>query len=239
MQKSEYQSGVLLVVIGVSVGWFMGLSVSPVVETVIGVVIASAATLVGTLAGISGKTIAQVPPAYTRTRPDRSPDDRNEVIPEHNGSIERTNRVALNPAPLALLLIGMIVGSWIGVCARTNQWLGPRPQRIASRWSGTGLNEQQIQKRLFDQLYPPSDKSIPEEKKNSGSGEAPRPNPLLGGLFAVSAEDCGLLIDRTGKELKNRLLLLKDPRVQLGVKKCQDDEICLEAVRDVLCSNAK
>jgi hypothetical protein len=82
----------------------------------------------------------------------------------------RKSAILINPLPLTMLVIGLVIGSGMGIYARTNDLFGPDPQKFARKWSGTGLDEKKIQQRLFDQLYPP--KEITEDSENVGETPA-------------------------------------------------------------------
>jgi hypothetical protein len=236
MRKTEYRSLVSLLVIGLSVGWLMGLSVSPVVQTVVGVVITSAAAIVGALAGVSMKT-ATSDASDQATEEDSA--RRLNAASAARSYVAGSKTLAINPSPLALLLFGMILGSLVGVCARTNGWLGPNPDRIASRWSDTDLTKQEIKRRLFDQVYPSPSTPTHSKKESSEAGELPINKPFTGGLFAASTDRCELLLGRAGDELRSRLLLISSDREKTIIETCKLDEVCLEAIREVVCAGSK
>jgi hypothetical protein len=123
-----------LLLSGVSVGWLIGLSVSPVVYTVIASLVAVIVSIASTLAGIK---IAN--------------EDLSNEAPK-----SRKLNVEVNPIPIAAALVGIAIGASIGIYGRTNGWLGPNAGRIAEQWQDTGLDRKEIFKRLFDTLYPPT-----------------------------------------------------------------------------------
>jgi len=130
----------------------------------------------------------------------------------------------VNPIPFAVFVVGLAIGSPLGIHLRTNDAFGPKPQVIAQRWSGTGLDGKEIQRRVFDQLYPAH-----------ASAPAPR---LAAGLYSASADDCALLALRKGEELRSRLRALGDARLSAAAELCRDDG-CLDALRRALCGKAE
>jgi multisubunit Na+/H+ antiporter MnhC subunit len=124
----SYCSG-LLIVTGLGIGWLMGLSVSPVVSIVITSLTGSAAAIIATMSGVERKI----------TDTDQS--EKNEKI---------QTRRDVNPLPLALLIVGIIVGSGLGIFARSNDLLGSDISAEMQKWSEIGIPEQEIARRLFE-----------------------------------------------------------------------------------------
>lgn len=147
----NYSDALLLLVVGIGVGWLIGLSVSPVLYIILGSIIALVAGAIGALVGLD---------LESRDKAESGSDD------EHNPLRSRKNAIPINPLPLTMLVIGLGIGSCIGIYARTNDLFGPDPQKFARKWAGTGLDEKKIQQRLFDQLYPP--KEITEDSESIG-----------------------------------------------------------------------
>jgi len=85
---------------GGCVGFLAGLSVSPVAGALLSAITALVVGITGTLAGV------QVSGAGDSTA--------NALGP----------RITVNALPVALLLMGMVAGSVIGVATRTHNWLG-------------------------------------------------------------------------------------------------------------------
>ncbi|HKS29637.1 MAG TPA: hypothetical protein VJS44_17545 [Pyrinomonadaceae bacterium] len=127
--------GLCLLLSGVGIGWLIGLSVSPVIHIIITSLIALAVSVTGTLAGINI--------------------DQKESAAEPDDKPKRRVLVEVNPVPLMLVVIGLAIGSSIGVYARTNSWLGPDPNSFVEKWKDTELTKREIVRRLFDDLYPP------------------------------------------------------------------------------------
>lgn len=138
----NYKDTVLLIIIGVGVGWLVGLSISSVLHIILGSIIALVAGAVGALVGLE---------QGARDIPESSPDKEVTL------SSLRESAITINPLPLTMLVIGLGIGSVAGIYVRTNDIFGPDPQKFARKWAGTGLDEKKIQRRLFDQLYPPKE----------------------------------------------------------------------------------
>jgi len=131
-----------LLVSGAIIGWLVGLSASPTVQVVITSILAIIGGLLGALAEI------------------KRPETGGEASPlgEGVGSgalVPVPVSPKLSPVPIALLLIGVFLGSLLGLRARTHDWFGAEPQPLINKWKSTGLKDEEIARRLFDQLYPP------------------------------------------------------------------------------------
>lgn len=127
--------GISLFLSGVSVGWLIGLSVSPIIHVIIASLIALVVSITGALAGVNIL--------------------KEDSAAEGEKSKPKT-RVEVDPVPLMLMAIGIVAGSSFGVYARTNSWLGPNPSAFVEKWKDTELTKKEISRRLFDELYPPN-----------------------------------------------------------------------------------
>jgi hypothetical protein len=125
--------GICLLISGVGIGWLIGLSVSPIIHIIITSLIALVVSVTGALAGI---------------KVDEKEDSADD------GKSKRKVQVEVNPLPLMFMIIGLVIGSSLGVYARTNGWLGPDPNGFVEKWKDTELTKQEISRRLFDDLYP-------------------------------------------------------------------------------------
>jgi len=229
-----------------SVGWLIGLSVSPVVQTVVGSILTFFLGILGALAGIG--------------RPDAHEMDNSENEEGRGKAASPTLQIreirvrapailaqGIDLRPVAVVFIGLAIGASAGVYARTNEFFGASPGRFAQRWNGVGLTDEQVRRRLFDQLYPVTPATPPSvaaragEKRTDGNEGAlagaaspERAAVLAASLYSTRAETCGLLADRHGVELRTRLAALGDEKVRSALAKCKNDE-CGEAIKIILC----
>jgi hypothetical protein len=160
----NYKDTFLLIIIGVGVGWLVGLSISSVLHIILGSIIALVAGAVGALVGLE---------QGARDKSESSPDNE-ESSPDRAFTLRssRESATTINPLPLTMLVIGLGIGSVAGIYARTNDIFGPDPQKFARKWAGTGLDEKKIQQRLFDQLYPPKEVAEDSETKVTSSSHS-------------------------------------------------------------------
>jgi hypothetical protein len=134
-KKTELVKGLLLLTSGAGVGWLIGLSASPVVHIVITSLIAFVVSLTSALAGIEV--------------------EHKEEEEGSKGKPKRLIGVDVNPFPMMIMILGLVAGASLGVYARANDWLGVKPANFVNQWKNTGLSDQDIIRRLFDNLYPP------------------------------------------------------------------------------------
>lgn len=182
---------VAIVVSGAGIGWLLGLSASPVLHIVIASIMAIAGGVVATLANPPGR------------------DDASTMA--------RT--LGASPAPLALLLAGIAVGSGAGIYARTNE-VFVRPRAVIDRWVNLGLDRVRVTDALFEQLHP----AATDGRANTGL------------LFGVSVRDCDFVRLQTGSALRARLETLDRKPLHAALERCSSDE-CLEALRDLICAS--
>ncbi|HWS87219.1 MAG TPA: hypothetical protein VN282_09660 [Pyrinomonadaceae bacterium] len=131
---------------GLALGWLVGLSVSPVIQTILTSLVAVVVSITSALAGLH---------AGGQADGEEGPAAAGESEPRGAKS-HKSLPVAFDPVPVALMVIGLACGASVGVYARTNDWLGARGKSFAEEWSETGLPPQEITRRVFDTLYPPS-----------------------------------------------------------------------------------
>lgn len=203
------QTGASQVISGLAVGWLIGLSVSPILQTVLTSLLAVIAGVTSVLAGLSSDKDA-----------DGSPP---------------TGKYQINPAPVMFLVLGVAVGASCGVYARTNLWLGADAKTLAQR---TGLKEEQINRRIFDLLYPTAvskaetsepgaEKPKSDEKKPpSATGGTSLSASAVSGLYGeITASECEQLRSLRGERLLIELQAQPDLRVRAFAKRAIEEKI--------------
>lgn len=126
-----------LLIIGFGIGCLLGVSVSPVVSIAITSLTGAAASIIAALSGLQEK----------QSNPKES--DKYQIS---------LSRWSVNPWPLAVLVIGIILGSIGGILARTHDILGANISaeitNEVQKWTIVGLNEEEIERRLFELEHP-------------------------------------------------------------------------------------
>src|SRR5947209_2819525 len=103
----------LLGLAGLGLGWLIGLSVSPTIANTVAAVLALIVTITGVVSGVK----AAEQPARASKFP-----------------------ISVDVVPVSFLVIGLAVGSSMGVYARSNDLLGPDLTLFTRKWATrTGL----------------------------------------------------------------------------------------------------
>ncbi|CAA6810773.1 MAG: Unknown protein [uncultured Sulfurovum sp.] len=124
-----------LLIIGFGVGWLAGLSVSPIVSTLISTIVGVSVTVVSVMSGLSFSSNIK----------------------------EESKRVPwkIHPAPIALLVFGIIFGSGAGIYVRTHNVLGMSSEKkFVETWTTLGksfdknpiITEEEIVEQLFKNI---------------------------------------------------------------------------------------
>jgi len=202
-----------ITIIGCGIGWLIGLSVSEVVSIVITSLTGSAAAVIAVMSGLE------------KNSSDESEPDKNNKLTQWQ----------VNPIPLALLVIGLFLGSSAGVWARNNHVLGSDVSAEVAKWSQVGLLETgiitktELIRRVFEAQYPPNPSANPAPMTTQ--------NSMLGtNLFATGVEECNILrkaaIDspeRLVKALERNDSLKTLPTIE------SDPEKLNRIVKEILC----
>ncbi len=163
-----------LVVTGFGIGWLAGLSVSPVVSIVLTMVTGSVATIIAALSGVKEEFLD----------PENSP-----------ATLRRLLRI-VTPVPLAWMVVGLFLGTIVGISVRTHNWLSPVPpppplslKEEIQQWVDLGLDQQEVVAKFFASRI-----SLPPVVTPSGLVSGPvnqAPTTLDSVLFAsASQEEC-------------------------------------------------
>lgn len=121
-----------LVVTGFGIGWLAGLAVSPVVSIVITSVLGTVAAVVAVLSGLESTS-----PAGEKT-----------------ATLRQFLGLHPNPWPVALLVIGITLGSVFGILARNYNWLGSDLSSELNKWARADLENNAVALRIFELQYP-------------------------------------------------------------------------------------
>lgn len=143
---------------GLAVGCLVGLSASPTVQAVLSVVMGSVAAIIAAISGIDEGAISK---AVDKVLPN---DDRLENDDVAKGTSNRadlsSDRRSMNPWPLAIFVLFLLVGSGFGLFARTHNWLGSYAAvQEKAVWTELGFDENEVKDALYSQRFPLSGKA--------------------------------------------------------------------------------
>lgn len=236
---------------GLSIGWLMGLSLSPTVQTVISTLLGLLISGVALLAGIRITDAGSTAPAAPSTETEKTAGNA-ELATETLAEIKSPKTKAadteamsgpiISIVPLAILCVTIAVGATLGGLARTNGMIGPSPTLFAWRWRNTGIKSDELQNRLFDTLF--AQKAAKDKPDVKGEDKKVEADPtsfiqkaMAGGLYSAPAGDrCAHLVGLTGDKLRQQL----DAVAPVGfdyAKTCPDDA-CLLKAKEALCTGS-
>lgn len=149
-----------VVIIGGGIGWLLGLSVSPVVASIVAVVIAAAATLVAVMGGWE-KSEGKANKSETAGNANGNENILNaqnaevsqEQSPNKQPILSRFTHI-VTPLPFAMLMVGIVAGSIAGLYARNHSWFGSNLSYEVEKWAAQGLPKDEVVRRLFELEYP-------------------------------------------------------------------------------------
>ena len=166
-------------VTGAGIGWLVGLSVSPVISIVITSIIGSAAAVIAAVSGLDIR--------------DRDSDKADKRLSLDSRS--------LDPVPIATLVIGLVIGSYFGIQARTYEWLEPDISLVHEKWVNLGLSEKEVRDAMFKNEFS-------NTAGVSGAIGASQTNSKDSVLFAIEIQECENLLVLTREELRGYLNII-------------------------------
>lgn len=197
-------------IIGLGIGWMVGLAISPVVSIVLTSVMGTVAAIIAAASGLATTDAT-----------------------EPQGAPAQASRWIVNPLPTAILIIGIFIGSLFGIRARNANWLGQTPQAEITRWRNAGLeiSDSEIVARLFAQEYPDAAPaplaaaSVPAASDRGGTV-----------LFGVEADECAGLLGISGELLREALRLSANEQLHQLPEIINNDEELKQLIEEVLCA---
>jgi hypothetical protein len=206
---------------GFCIGFLVGLSASPVVNALIGGIVSLAAGVVSALCGVR----------LEKSEPKDSPagEEQNEGIGSP-GSVSAFS-AQVSPVPIAFLIVSIVLGSLLGLQARTHEWFAESPEHLADKWQkSTGLSKEQIAVRLFNSIYGAGKEEAKSEKDKDSEAK-----PISAGvLFAVAAQECKRLRSLDAKDLRLEIQAL-GPNIKQFAIQCKSDEDLKLALDLLIC----
>jgi hypothetical protein len=248
-RQSAKAQVICLILCGLTVGWLIGLSISPILSIVVASILTLVVAAVSAIAGLDvvgpeakAKAVGQEKNGET------TPSNLDSPSPVARTRNWDSRSVSI--VPLALFLVGIVLGASLGTYARSHDWLGADPQSVIRKWRVTKLSDDEIAKRLFDQLYPPGNRSGNEgnDNKNGEEGQKSKGNGsggpnalagrLTGGLFASEpAEECKELRSAPDDAVARLMQASKNEHVRRFAKRCNDVACLRAAVEELLCTD--
>ena len=224
---SPIASGISFLMVGASIGWLLGISVSPVLHIIVGAI---AATVGGVLSTLNGSTV---------TSSSQTPVTANT---SGGQTIRKLGSVAAGSA--ALIMAGIVFGSCVGIYVRTNESLGPDINGFVQRWKSTGLTDVELRRRLFDEIHPmnsaPAAPNVSVKATATDEQPATVGKPSMAALFVDLVQDCDLIRLKKDAELKAYLQALNQPSIDTALRYCRPGQFeCADVIKEILCASRK
>ena len=200
---------------GLSIGWLVGMSVAPVVQSTITAVLGLVVGILSLAAGLKKWPVIW--------------EDKFPLVAYFS-------QVSL--VPMAAFLIGLSGGAAGGVYTRTNDLLGINPQRIANQWqtplsdSTTVTDSVQIIKQLFQISYRKPHQRTPADSSSPAFGNIDDAQKTR--LFMTRSSNCDDLLNRSGEALRSKLEDEENPLIKL-LMTYNPDNAKLEQIKKCLC----
>lgn len=128
--SDENQNTIAMFTSGVSIGWLVGMSVAPVVQSTVSTVLALVVGILSLAAGLK-----ELPALWVDKFPIATYFSRIRLL------------------PMALFLVGLSIGSAWGLYTRTNNLLGPNAPSIARRWAVDRADSMRILRHMYALTY--------------------------------------------------------------------------------------
>ncbi len=138
---------------GMSIGWLIGMSISPTVQTFLGAMLALLVSILSLIAGV--KTL---PDRFTSPKQTEVTTPNTLLMPETQGTIpvETPPRLLLtdylhgvNLLPIGVFLVFLALGSGLGVFVRANKLLGQSPKQLAADYALDSTQQKDFLRLLF------------------------------------------------------------------------------------------
>ena len=144
LSRSLANAGALALT-GISIGWLVGLSTSPVIQKVLESALVIATTVVAALAGVRIQNA------------DSKGTDGNDTAAKPATAVngDGVTSVEVSAIPLAAFSLLLAIGTTLGLAARAKDWFTPDPAAFMVKWqAATGIKKETIGKLLLESSYP-------------------------------------------------------------------------------------
>ncbi|MFY7908962.1 MAG: hypothetical protein ACOVO2_05400 [Emticicia sp.] len=227
---------------GIALGWMIGMSVTPIIRDVILSLLVVVTTIMGLIAGYKSTN--------HKTQEGITIETNTEASKQYS-LVDYLSKVDL--LPIGFCMIGMTLGSALGVYMRTHQSLGMSPTEVAERWdysyekslNGTSNAKDSLKSQIIKQLF---EISLGKGNINMIEGEPQVPAQINVGSAVlvghkVSASFCDEIKYKESEDLESSILseirygkdscLLK--RVESLLKTSNDKENTRQIIKLLLC----
>ncbi len=202
MRKTNLPEWIIIILsfmaIGASLGWLVGIALSPVLNIVVGSVLTIVISFISLLIGTNTSPVEK-----------EAASENNKI----NAKLNFENKFAI--VPIAIFFTSLAIGASYGVIYRTNDKLGLNPDLLINKWIDDPAKRAKIKEELFRKKYLDSESAITQ-------------NQFAAGLFGFTESDCQLLEGRAGAALKANLLLVSNGKIDSLINSCGTEKCLLD-----------
>lgn len=144
-----------LIVIGFGVGWLMGLTTTPVVSIVITALVGAFTSVAAIAIGVrrwvqlTANDSSKSSDSDKEEPPPEEPKDDEENTPKSPAEA-LIEAASVLPTPLALIVLGLILGVSVGLRARSHDWFGLPVASEVKVWTDLGLDQATAVQKIFE-----------------------------------------------------------------------------------------
>jgi hypothetical protein len=203
-----------LLIVGCGIGWLAGLSLSPVISIVLTSVVATTATLIAIVSGLEDRKTIRFVETVPKNHAENADEKELPPLPLNDNIVWRVPHIS--PWPIAVLVLGLLIGTTLGNLARTNDLLGNRFIAISTEmvtpieeeilfWSAYGIGKNEVAQRIFASKYPETASSPVPVIAYSQQASAQQTGLFNSGLIVEQAE-CEVISRVGDAELESLVL---------------------------------
>jgi hypothetical protein len=192
MKKIPLSHLISIIIIGISFGWLIGMTTSPVMQIVVTSLVALVVSLVTILSGLEKK----------------EDKEGEEMGSEKKKRANQFLNRSINPIPIMLMMIGIVLGSMTGVWTRTHEWLGgpdavPKTlKQQVDEWESAGMNREDAVYGLFTRETGIS-MSLNDENPTSGNEINPTQEGTLDTISTIPSHSTNKKFNTTTPVVAN------------------------------------
>lgn len=166
----------MLLLSGAGIGWLAGLSVSPIIAQILSTILGVLAAVLAVLSGVK----------WSADQKDAAPYEQGSA-PAEKDVLQKISTVSAVPA--GVLIIGLVIGSMLGMTARTHDWFGFDPAGETERWTGLGLDKKEVARILLQAKFGSGGQAGTGAKNSAGSGTVAL-SPKTTSLYGLTGKEC-------------------------------------------------
>lgn len=219
MRRLKWDQVIALLISGAGIGWLLGLAVSPVVSIVISSLMGTGAAVLAVLTSVQ--------------------EDPEQSQPDGQHGINLSLKV--NVWPLAMLVLGIVLGAVVGIMFRTYGLLSPSEPSVqmledeVQMWVNLGIEQEEVVQTLFNERIRQA--STAEQQVLSKESTFSSSDSVLfsGEALEECAQFMNLIIKEDAEDLRVELYSSANDALRALPDIVTDDQQLFDIVENVVC----